>query len=72
MLADSQFGGLLIALLLGGRSAISQDSWKLFTATGSYHMFVILGLHGQIEVTVDDNTACNLTVTSPVSSTAST
>ena len=45
MLADSQYGGLLIALLIGDRSAISQDSWRLFTAMGSNHLFVISGLH---------------------------
>jgi len=45
MLAGSQYGGLLIALLLGDKSAISQDSWKLFTATGTNHLFVISGLH---------------------------
>ena len=45
MLEGSQYGGLLIALLLGDRSAISQDSWQLFTATGSNHLFVISGLH---------------------------
>ena len=45
MLASAQYGGLLIALLLGDRSAISQDSWALFTATGSNHLFVISGLH---------------------------
>lgn len=45
MLAGSEYGGLLIALLLGDRSAISQDSWALFTATGSNHLFVISGLH---------------------------
>tara|TARA_B110000858_G_scaffold75360_1_gene87460 strand:+ start:9861 stop:12293 length:2433 start_codon:yes stop_codon:yes gene_type:complete len=45
MLADSQYGSLLMALLLGDRSEISQDSWKLFTATGSNHLFVISGLH---------------------------
>ena len=45
MLAGSQYGGLLIALLLGDRSAITQDSWGLFTATGSNHLFVISGLH---------------------------
>ncbi|MFT7471860.1 MAG: competence protein ComEC [Kiritimatiellia bacterium] len=45
MLAGSQYGGLLIALLIGDRSAISQDNWKLFTATGSNHLFVISGLH---------------------------
>jgi hypothetical protein len=37
----SQDGSLLIALLLGDRSAISQDSWELFTATESNHLFVI-------------------------------
>lgn len=45
MLVGSQYGGLLIALLLGDRSAISQDNWALFTATGSNHLFVISGLH---------------------------
>lgn len=45
LLIGSEYGGLLIALLLGDRSAISQDSWKLFTATGSNHLFVISGLH---------------------------
>lgn len=45
LLDDSQFGGLLIALLLGDRSAISQESWALFSATGSNHLFVISGLH---------------------------
>ena len=45
MLAGYRYGGLLIALLLGDKSAISQDSWKLFTATGSNHLFVISGLH---------------------------
>jgi hypothetical protein len=39
--AGSQHGSLLTALLLGDRSAISQDSWELFTATGSNHLFVI-------------------------------
>lgn len=45
LLSDSQYGGLLIALLLGDRSAVSQDNWRLFTATGSNHLFVISGLH---------------------------
>lgn len=45
MLAGSKYGGLLMALLLGDRSGISQDNWKLFTATGSNHLFVISGLH---------------------------
>lgn len=37
--------GLLIALLIGDRSSISQEEWSLFTATGSNHLFVISGLH---------------------------
>ena len=45
LLADSECGGLLIALLLGDRSGISQDYWELFTATASNHLFVISGLH---------------------------
>lgn len=45
LLQDARFGGLLIALLLGDRSAISQANWQLFTATGSNHLFVISGLH---------------------------
>lgn len=45
LLGDARYGGLLIALLLGDRSAISQDNWKLFSATGSNHLFVISGLH---------------------------
>ncbi len=45
LLGDSAYGGLLIALLLGDRSAISQEDWQLFSATGSNHLFVISGLH---------------------------
>ncbi|MEX0962596.1 MAG: DNA internalization-related competence protein ComEC/Rec2 [Pseudohongiellaceae bacterium] len=43
--AGGQYSGLLLALVLGDRSAISQDSWNLFSATGSNHLFVISGLH---------------------------
>lgn len=45
LLGDSLHGGLLLALLIGDRAGISQDSWSLFTATGSNHLFVITGLH---------------------------
>lgn len=43
--AGAAHAGLLNALVLGDRSAISQESWSLFTATGSNHLFVISGLH---------------------------
>ncbi len=39
------YAGLLTALVLGDRSAISQDDWNLFGVTGSNHLFVISGLH---------------------------
>jgi len=45
VLEGAPYGGLLIALILGDRSAVSQDNWQLFTATGSNHLFVISGLH---------------------------
>ena len=45
LLGDAPNSGLLLALLIGDRAGISQDSWSLFTATGSNHLFVISGLH---------------------------
>lgn len=45
MLNDFQYAGLLIALLIGDGSSISQEYWSLFGATGSNHLFVISGLH---------------------------
>ncbi len=42
---DAPYASLLVALVLGDRSAISQDQWNLFSATGSNHLFVISGLH---------------------------
>jgi competence protein ComEC len=44
-LGQLRYGDLFIALLLGDRSAISQEHWQLFTATGTNHLFVISGLH---------------------------
>lgn len=37
--------GSLLALILGDREQISQESWALFTATGTNHLIVISGLH---------------------------
>lgn len=37
--------GLAQALLLGNKSAISQDDWLLFNRTGTTHLLVISGLH---------------------------
>ncbi len=44
-MAGSPVSGLVLALTLGDKSAISQSEWKLFSATGSNHLFVISGLH---------------------------
>ncbi len=45
VLAGSPAVGLILALTLGDKSAISQSEWQLFSATGSNHLFVISGLH---------------------------
>lgn len=45
LLADSPYLGMVLALTLGDKSAISQADWQLFSATGSNHLFVISGLH---------------------------
>jgi competence protein ComEC len=37
--------GTILALVLGDREQISQESWALFTATGTNHLIVISGLH---------------------------
>jgi len=42
---DAPYAGLLVALVIGDRSGITQDNWELFSATGSNHLFVISGLH---------------------------
>ncbi len=44
-LADSPYQSLVLALTLGDKSAISQENWQLFSATGSNHLFVVSGLH---------------------------
>ncbi|MEX0617675.1 MAG: DNA internalization-related competence protein ComEC/Rec2 [Pseudohongiellaceae bacterium] len=38
-------GGLMLALGLGDRNAISQEQWQLYSDTGTAHLIVISGLH---------------------------
>lgn len=42
---DSPFKGVLLALGLGDRSAISQAQWDVFMSTGTNHLMAISGLH---------------------------
>jgi len=37
--------GVLSALAIGDRQAISQDQWRVFNATGTTHLMAISGLH---------------------------
>jgi competence protein ComEC len=41
----SEFGGLIIALVLGEKSGITSEQTQLFAETGTTHLFVISGLH---------------------------
>ncbi|MFP6824688.1 MAG: DNA internalization-related competence protein ComEC/Rec2 [Pseudohongiellaceae bacterium] len=51
--ADLNYGGIILALILGDRSGISQSSWQKLSDTGINHLFVISGLHiGLIAVAV--------------------
>jgi competence protein ComEC len=43
--ADSQYSGVLIALVMGDQNAIDQDDWYVFNATGIGHLISISGLH---------------------------
>lgn len=44
-LADTPYGGVLIALAIGDQGAIAQDQWRVFTRTGVNHLMSISGLH---------------------------
>ena len=37
--------GVLVALLLGDKSSLTQAQWQVFNATGTTHLMVISGLH---------------------------
>ena len=45
VLGDSPASGLVQALVLGERSAISQDQWEVLRRTGTNHLIAISGLH---------------------------
>ena len=44
-LAGNPYAGILIALAVGERQAITQDQWQVFTRTGTSHLMAISGLH---------------------------
>ena len=44
-LQDSEFRGIISALTIGERNAISKQQWRVFTATGTNHLIAISGLH---------------------------
>jgi len=44
-LSDQPYRGLVLALLLGDRSAITENQWQVLTATGTNHLVAISGLH---------------------------
>lgn len=44
-LTDCQLQGPLIALILGVKSFIQEEHWKIFQATGTAHLIAISGLH---------------------------
>lgn len=43
--ANSNYGGILIALAMGEREGITQQQWQVFRATGTSHLVAISGLH---------------------------
>jgi len=45
LMPDSQYRGIVLALALGDRSEITDEQWKVFTATGTNHLVAISGLH---------------------------
>ncbi len=44
-LLESPHKGLVMALALGDKSAISKDQWQILQATGTQHLMAISGLH---------------------------
>jgi len=44
-LKNSAFRGIIAALTIGERDAISKEQWRVFTATGTNHLIAISGLH---------------------------
>ncbi len=44
-LADHPMSGIIKALTIGERSAVTPDQWRLFRRTGTAHLMAISGLH---------------------------
>lgn len=42
---ESKFVGLLLAMTIGDKSAVTEEQWKVFQATGTAHLMAISGLH---------------------------
>lgn len=45
MTSETEFGGILVALAMGKRTAITPEQWHVFRATGTSHLVAISGLH---------------------------
>jgi competence protein ComEC len=45
LLADSPYGGIMIALVIGESYQISPGQWQVLSRTGTNHLMVISGLH---------------------------
>jgi competence protein ComEC len=44
-LGEAPYTGILTALAIGDQSGIGEDSWQLFTRTGTNHLMSISGMH---------------------------
>ena len=44
-LPDSDYAGVIVALVIGDQKAISRSDWKIFNRTGISHLVAISGLH---------------------------
>jgi competence protein ComEC len=44
-LPESQYAGVLVALVIGDQRAVAQSDWKIFNRTGIGHLVSISGLH---------------------------
>lgn len=45
VLGDAPYAGVIVALVVGDQSAIPQEQWDVFRATGVTHLMSISGLH---------------------------
>lgn len=44
-LPDSEYAGVIVALVIGDQKAISRSDWEIFNRTGISHLVAISGLH---------------------------